>query len=109
MGSLMQYLSQNLVPVLVLIALAIGLTVVVFKRRLFERGYRRNRDAPLSLEGPVCTDAEGNGARMSLDLAEGPHEVVLDYTRHTPARRVGLSISVVTVIAGTAFMLTRRR
>jgi hypothetical protein len=39
---------------------------------LFERGYRRNRAAaPLQIQGARCTDTEGNGARFSLDAAEG--------------------------------------
>jgi hypothetical protein len=38
---------------------------------LFERGFRRNRAAPLPIEGAPCTDAEGNNARFSLDLADG--------------------------------------
>ena len=35
---------------------------------LFERGFRRNRLAPLAVEGAPCTDAEGNVARFSLDV-----------------------------------------
>ncbi|MEA2905830.1 MAG: hypothetical protein QOI12_3217 [Alphaproteobacteria bacterium] len=38
---------------------------------LFERGYRRNRAAPLPIEGPTCADAHGNTARFSLDVADG--------------------------------------
>ena len=38
---------------------------------LFERGYRRNREAPLPIEGDVVTDAEGNSARFSIELADG--------------------------------------
>jgi NifU-like protein involved in Fe-S cluster formation len=38
---------------------------------LFERGFRRNRAAPLTIEGPPCTDAEGHAARFSLDLRDG--------------------------------------
>jgi hypothetical protein len=38
---------------------------------LFERGFRRNRAAPLGLEGPSCRDAEGNVASFSIDLAGG--------------------------------------
>ena len=32
-----EFLAQNLIPVLVLIGLAIGLTVYVFRRRMFDR------------------------------------------------------------------------
>ena len=38
---------------------------------LFERGFRRNRAAPLPIEGAQLTDAEGNGARFSIDIADG--------------------------------------
>ena len=35
---------------------------------LFERGFRRNRAAPLTIEGAAFTDAEGNTARFSVDV-----------------------------------------
>jgi hypothetical protein len=38
---------------------------------LFERGFRRNRAAPLPIEGAPCTDAEGNSARFSVNIAGG--------------------------------------
>jgi NifU-like protein involved in Fe-S cluster formation len=38
---------------------------------LFERGFRRNRAAPLSIEGAQFTDVEGNVASFSLDVADG--------------------------------------
>jgi NifU-like protein involved in Fe-S cluster formation len=38
---------------------------------LFERGFRRNRAAPLPIEGAQLTDAEGNAARFSLEVADG--------------------------------------
>ena len=38
---------------------------------LFERGFRRNRAAPLPIEGAQCTDAQGNAARFSVDVADG--------------------------------------
>jgi hypothetical protein len=38
---------------------------------LFERGYRRNRAAPLPIEGAPCIDAEDNSARFSLDALDG--------------------------------------
>jgi NifU-like protein involved in Fe-S cluster formation len=37
---------------------------------LFERGFRRNRAAPLPIEGAQLTDAEGNAARFSIDIAD---------------------------------------
>lgn len=38
---------------------------------LFDRGYRRSREAPRSVEGAVCTGAEDNTASFSLDIAGG--------------------------------------
>jgi NifU-like protein involved in Fe-S cluster formation len=38
---------------------------------LFERGFRRNRAAPLPIEGAAMRDADGNTARFSLTIAEG--------------------------------------
>ena len=38
---------------------------------LFARGFRRNREAPLSVEGAPCKDAAGNLARFSLDVKAG--------------------------------------
>jgi NifU-like protein involved in Fe-S cluster formation len=38
---------------------------------LFERGYRRNRAAALSIEGARHANADGNSARFSLDAADG--------------------------------------
>src|SRR5262245_47530963 len=38
---------------------------------LLERGLRRNRTAPLAIEGVPMTDADGNTARFSLNVAGG--------------------------------------
>ena len=38
---------------------------------LFERGYRRNRSASLSIEGTRHADADGNTACFSLDTTDG--------------------------------------
>jgi NifU-like protein involved in Fe-S cluster formation len=38
---------------------------------LFERGFRRLRDAPLPIEGDACSDAAGNFSCFSVDLADG--------------------------------------
>ena len=43
---------------------------------LLERGMRRNRNAPLAIEGDGCTDAEGNGARFSIAIAGSKIEAV---------------------------------
>ena len=37
---------------------------------LFERGLRRNRAAPLPVQGVPCSDAEGQTAAFSLDILE---------------------------------------
>lgn len=38
---------------------------------LFRRGYRRNREAPLPIEGEVITGAEGNTAQFSVAIEDG--------------------------------------
>jgi NifU-like protein involved in Fe-S cluster formation len=38
---------------------------------LFERGFRRNRTAPLPIEGAAFTGADGNTARFSVDVTGG--------------------------------------
>jgi NifU-like protein involved in Fe-S cluster formation len=38
---------------------------------LFERGYRRNREAPLSIEGEAVVGAEENHARFSIEIVDG--------------------------------------
>lgn len=40
-----EFFSTYFGPVLLLIALALGLTIVVFRKRLFDRGYRKGRAA----------------------------------------------------------------
>ena len=39
------FFQQHLVAVIILIVLAIALTVFVFRKRLFERGYRKGEPA----------------------------------------------------------------
>jgi len=38
---------------------------------LFERGFRRNREAPRTIVGASCTGAEDNTAAFSLDITDG--------------------------------------
>jgi NifU-like protein involved in Fe-S cluster formation len=38
---------------------------------LFERGFRRNRAAPLAIQGVALRDAEGNSAQFSIELEAG--------------------------------------
>jgi NifU-like protein involved in Fe-S cluster formation len=38
---------------------------------LFERGFRRNREAPHAIVGASCIGAEDNTAAFSLDVADG--------------------------------------
>jgi hypothetical protein len=45
MQSMQDFFGQYFVPVLVLIALAIGLTIYLFRRRRFDRGYRKGTAA----------------------------------------------------------------
>ena len=40
-----EFFQQHLVAVVILIALAIALTIFVFRKRLFERGYRKGEAA----------------------------------------------------------------
>jgi NifU-like protein involved in Fe-S cluster formation len=38
---------------------------------LFERGFRRNREAPLAIVGAPCTGAEDNTVSFSLEVMDG--------------------------------------
>ena len=38
---------------------------------LFDRGFRRSREAPFAIDGAPCTGAEDNTASFSLDIADG--------------------------------------
>lgn len=40
-----EFFQQHLVAVVILLALAIALTIFVFRKRLFERGYRKGEAA----------------------------------------------------------------
>ena len=45
MQTMQEFFGQYFVPVVVLIALAIALTVYIFRRRRFDRGYRKGTAA----------------------------------------------------------------
>lgn len=45
MGPLIEFFSEYLIPCLILIALALGLTIFMFRRRKFDRGYRKGTAA----------------------------------------------------------------
>lgn len=45
MSSLQEFLGQYFVPVLVLVGVAIALTFYLFRRRRFDRGYRKGTAA----------------------------------------------------------------
>ena len=45
MSSMQEFFGQYFGPVLALIGVAIALTVFVFRRRLFDRGYRKGEAA----------------------------------------------------------------
>ncbi len=45
MSTLQAFFGEYLVPVLFLIALALVLTIFIFRKRLFDRGYRKGTAA----------------------------------------------------------------
>jgi len=45
---------------------------------------------------------------MAIALAGGTHDVVLEFTQHTPARRAGIVVSALTVLGTLLFLLTKR-
>lgn len=45
MSTMQEFFTQYFAPVVLLIALAIALTIFVFRKRLFERGYRKGSAA----------------------------------------------------------------
>jgi len=45
MSPIEEFFREYFVPVLLLISLAVALTVFVFRRRLFDRGYRKGTAA----------------------------------------------------------------
>ncbi|MFO7305586.1 MAG: hypothetical protein C0P74_008710 [Gammaproteobacteria bacterium] len=45
MTPLIEFFSEYLVPILVLIAVALALTIYIFRRRKFDRGYQKGSAA----------------------------------------------------------------
>lgn len=45
MGTMLEFFGEYFVPTLVLIGLALALTIYVFRRRRFDRGYRKGQAA----------------------------------------------------------------
>lgn len=45
MGTMLDIFGGYFVPTLLLIALAVGLTIFLFRRRRFDRGYRKGKAA----------------------------------------------------------------
>jgi hypothetical protein len=45
MEPLIAFFGEYLLPLLLLIALAVGLTIYIFRRRKFDRGYRKGSAA----------------------------------------------------------------
>ena len=45
MSTMMAFFGEYFVPALLLIALTLGLTIYVFRRRRFDRGYRKGKAA----------------------------------------------------------------
>lgn len=45
MNTLQEFFTQHFGPIVLLIALAIALTIFVFRKQLFDRGYRKGEAA----------------------------------------------------------------
>jgi hypothetical protein len=77
-----------------------GATLVV-REQMFP-GWRARvdgRDEPIATAGLVF---------MSIELPAGAHEVVFEYTQETPARRIGLAISLLSVGLGVWLRFAKR-
>lgn len=61
------------------------------------------------VDGAEVAPAATSLGFMSIRLPEGAHDVTLDYTRHTPARRAGIAVSVLSAMVGGAVLIVRRR
>jgi NifU-like N terminal domain len=66
---------------------------------LVERGFRRNRAPPASVEGDPCADSEGNRARFSLDL-EADTIVKVGFRASSCATLIGLCEYIAEVTPG---------
>src|SRR4051812_47351480 len=73
---------------------------------LFERGYRRNRAAPLPIEGMRCTDDDGTFARFSLDVLDGRIASV-GFRASTCATLIAYCEYIAEVVPGIRLEITR--
>jgi NifU-like protein involved in Fe-S cluster formation len=73
---------------------------------LFERGYRRNYAEPLSIRGMALTDAEGNRAEFSLELAAG-RLAAIGFRATTCATLIAYSELIAETVPGFAIGIAR--
>ena len=73
---------------------------------LFERGYRRNYAEPLSIRGTARSDAEGNSAEFSLELAAGRIAAV-GFHATTCATLIAYSELIAETVPGFAIGIAR--
>jgi NifU-like protein involved in Fe-S cluster formation len=66
---------------------------------LFERGFRRNREAPLPIDGGAVSDAEGNSARFSLAL-DGTRLLDLRFRASSCTTLIAYSEALVELLQG---------
>ena len=74
---------------------------------LFARGFRRNREAPRSVEGAPCKDAAGNLARFSLDVEAGK-VVRVGFRVSTCATLIAYSELLAEMLPGARIELARK-
>ena len=73
---------------------------------LFERGYRRNYAAPLSIRGTPHTDIEGNRAEFSLELSAG-RLAAIGFRATTCATLIAYCELIVEAVPGFAIGIAR--
>jgi NifU-like protein involved in Fe-S cluster formation len=73
---------------------------------LFERGFRRNRAAPLSVEGRPHTDAEGNTIAFSLELS-GSRIAAIGFRATTCATLIAYSELIAETVPGFGVEIAR--
>jgi NifU-like protein involved in Fe-S cluster formation len=73
---------------------------------LFERGYRRNYAAPLSIRGAALADTEGNRAEFSLELSAG-RLAAIGFHATTCATLIAYSELIAETVPGFAIGIAR--